>query len=128
MSEMEEAVVESEKAYTLRELNDEDLYTVVEIIGKVLPDDAKEAFAQAVNAGVPVEKVGGMVAFDIVRLILKNLKAVKDEVYSFLSDLSGIPADDIRKMPFGTTPRMLKEVFTSEKNADFFKELSGLLF
>lgn len=110
-----------EKPYTLRELNDEDLYTVIEILGIVLPDDAKEAFAQAVSGEKSLKEIGGLVAFDMLRLILKNFSAVKPQVYSFLSDLSGIPVDDIRKMPFGTTPKMLKEVF--QENASFFKEL-----
>lgn len=116
----------AEKPYTLRRLNDEDLFTVVEIIGIALPEEAKAAFAQAVTGGNVVKR-GGMVAFDIVKFIMKNIKACKNEVYSLLSDLSGIPADEIRKMPFGTTPKLLKEVFENEKDSDFFTELSKLL-
>lgn len=116
----------TEKPYTLRRLNDEDLFTIVEIIGTALPDEAKEAFAQTVTGG-DVVKRGGMVAFDIVKFIMKNIKACKNEVYSLLSDLSGIPAEEIRTMPFGTTPKMLKEVFENEKDTDFFTELSKLL-
>ena len=125
-----EEVVEEVKPYTLRELNDEDLYTMVEIIGAVLPDDAKEAFIQNTDGNgekKPFEIIGKMVAFDMVRLILKNMKTVKNEVYALLSDLSGIPADEIKKMPFGTTPKMLKEVFQNKNNTNFFKELFGLL-
>lgn len=116
----------NEKPYTLRELCDEDLYSLLAILGEVIPDDAKDAFAQIVTGEKTLQQVGGMVAFDMVRLIMKNFKTVKSEVYDFLSDLSGIPADKIRKMPFGTTPTMLKEVFEDAKNADFFKELSKL--
>lgn len=116
----------AEKTYTLRRLNDEDLFTVVEIIGIALPEEAKAAFAQAVTDGNVVKR-GGMVAFDVVKFIMKNIKACKNEVYSLLSDLSGIPADEIRKMPFGTTPKMLKEIFENEKDSDFFTELSKLL-
>jgi len=122
-----EAAVEKEKPYTLRDLNDEDLYTVLEILAIALPDEAKEAFAQkvgdALEKGGKIEEVGIQVVFDMVKFVIKNLKAVKSEVYAFLSGLSGIPADDIRKMPFGTTPAMLKEAFTNPKNADFFTEL-----
>lgn len=116
----------NEKPYTLRELCDEDLYSLLAILGAVIPDDAKDAFAQIVTGEKTLQQVGGMVAFDMVRLIMKNFKTVKSEVYDFLSDLSSIPADKIRKMPFGTTPTMLKEVFEDAKNADFFKELSKL--
>ena len=134
---METAVAEevAEKPYTLRDLCDEDLYTVTEIIAKALPDEAKNVFAQKyAEEKSKVEKdeqekvdmgelVGAMVGFDIIRFILKNIKSIKEEVYSLLSDLSGIPAADIKKMPFGTTPKMIKEVFTNAKNTDFFKEL-----
>lgn len=116
----------AEKPYTLRRLNDEDLFTVVEIIGIALPEEAKAAFAQAVTDGNVVKR-GGAVAFDIVKFIMKNIKACKNEVYALLSDLSGIPAEEIRKMPFGTTPKMLKEIFENEKDSDFFTELSKLL-
>ena len=116
----------AEKPYTLRRLNDEDLFTVVEIIGIALPEEAKAAFAQAVADGNVVKR-GGAVAFDIVKFIMKNIKACKNEVYSLLSDLSGIPADEIKKMPFGTTPKMLKEIFENEKDSDFFTEVSKLL-
>lgn len=125
--EIKNEQTEAKKPYTLRDLNDEDIYTVIEILGKALPEEAKESFAQAVTSEdgkkKPLEKIGGMIGFDIFRFIMKNMKAVKDEVYAFLSDLSDIPAEDIKKMPFGTTPRMLKEVIENERNADFFKEL-----
>ena len=121
-----------EKTYTLRELYDEDIYPVVEILGKVLPESIRENFSQVANdlLGSEVKKtdeqVGGMVAFDILKHILKNFSTVKDDVYAFLSSLSGIPSEEIKKMPFGTTPKMLKEVFTNPNNASFFKELSKL--
>lgn len=126
MSKEEIKDTTAEKPYTLRRLNDEDLFTVVEIIGIALPEEAKAAFAQAV-AGGDVVKRGGMVAFDIVKFIMKNIKACKNEVYALLSDLSGIPAEEIRTMPFGTTPKMLKEIFENEKDSGFFTELSKLL-
>lgn len=129
MSKLENKVeaVEEVKPYTLRELEDEDLYTVLEIVGKVLPDDAKEAFSQAVSNGkVSLEEVGGKVAFDLIKYILKNFKSVKNEVYAFLSDLSGLSAEEIRKMPFGTTPAMLKEVFLNKNNSSFLTGFSKL--
>ena len=131
----EVAEVVAEKPYTLRDLCDEDLYTVTEIIAKALPDEAKKVFAQKYAEKKAkaekdkkkkvdmVELVGAMVGFDIIRFILSNIKSIKEEVYALLSDLSGIPAADIKKMPFGTTPKMIKEVFTNERNTDFFKEL-----
>ena len=124
------AVESTAKPYTLRRLNDEDLFTVVEILGAALPEEAKQAFAQKFTGEKTeqnVEKRGAMIGFDIVKYIMKNIKACKAEVYALLSDLSGIPAEEIKKMPFGTTPNMLKEIFQNEKDTDFFTELSKLL-
>ena len=103
---METAVAEEvvEKPYTLRDLCDEDFYTVTEIIAKALPDEAKNAFAQKYTEEKAkaendkkgktdlIELVGAMVGFDIIRFILKNIKSIKEEVYDLLSELSGIPA------------------------------------
>lgn len=117
-----------EKPYTLRELCDEDLYTVLAILGEIIPDDAKKTFVQAVSGKATLDFKGKLVAFDMCRVILKNMgrEEVKVKVYAFLSDLSGIPAAEIRKMPFGTTPAMVKEIFEDAKNVDFFKGLLEL--
>lgn len=121
---VEEAV---KKPYTLRDLNDEDIYPLCEIIGKVLPDDMKEAFVQLVSGEKSLKDTGIMVVFDLGKLILKNFGSVKTEMYGLLSDMSGIPVEELKKMPFGTTPRMIKDIFQDAKNTDFFKELSEFL-
>jgi len=125
-----EEVVKKEKPYTLRDLNDEDIYPLCEIIGKVLPDDMKESFVQIMDSENPMEslkEIGIMVAFDLGKLILKNFSSVKTEMYALLSDMSGIPVEELKKMPFGTTPRMIKDIFQGAKNTDFCKELSEFL-
>lgn len=122
-----EELVEVKKPYTLRDLTDEDIYPVADIIGKVLPDDMKEAFVQVMNGEKSLKETGIMVVFDLGKLVLRNFSSVKAEMYAFLSSLSGIPEEELRKMPFGTTPKMIKEVFQDAKKTDFFKELSELL-
>jgi hypothetical protein len=133
MSKIEEVKIEEvveetvKKPYTLRDLNDEDIYPLCEIIGKVLPDDMKEAFVQIMSGEKSLKDTGIMVVFDLGKLILKNFSSVKTEMYGLLSDMSGIPVEELKKMPFGTTPRMIKDIFQDAKNTDFFKELSGFL-
>lgn len=123
-----EAVKEvKEKAYTLRELCDEDIYPIVDILDKTLPDDIKAAFKQILSGGENLEAVGGMVVIDIARLVVKNIGKAKEEIYGFLSDMSGIPAEQLKKMPFGTTPKMIYDLFGSVKNTDFFMAVSESL-
>ena len=62
------------------------------------------------------------VVMELGLIISRNLKKVKDDVYALLSDLSGIPADQIRTMPFGTTPKMIWSVVKDIKNQSFFED------
>ena len=126
-TEQELEEVKVGKPYTLRDLTDEDIYPLCEIIGKVLPDDMKEAFVQIMSGEKSLKDTGIMVVFDLGKLILKNFSSVKTEMYGLLSDMSGIPVEELKKMPFGTTPRMIKDIFQDAKNTDFFKELSEFL-
>lgn len=135
----EEMIVEKtvEKPYTLRPLYDEELYTILDIIEKLCPEDIRPIFIKAMEkftkkeaeAGDDkdmLEKLANDFGMDVVMelglVIIRNMKNVKDDVYALLSDLSGIPADQIRKMPFGTTPRMIMDVVKDERNRDFFGE------
>ena len=123
-----EAVKEvKEKPYTLRELCDEDIYPVVDILDKTLPEDVKSAFRQMLSGEESPEAVGGMVVIDIARMVVKNIGKAKEEIYGFLSDLSGIPVEQLKKMPFGTTPRMIYDLFRDVKNGDFFMAVSESL-
>lgn len=115
---------EMKKPYTLRPLCDEDLYPVLGIISKVFPDELSEAFVNVVTREKSIEEIGYDVGFKLVVAIVKNLPKIGDEVYDFLSDLSGIPSDEIRKMPFGTTPKMIWDIYHEVKNLDFFGDAS----
>ena len=68
-----------------------------------------------------------MVVYKIAVAVLKNASAIPDKIYPLLSDLSGIPADEIPEMPFGTTPSMIWDIVADAKNASFFRALSKLL-
>ena len=131
--------VTNEKPYTLRRLNDEDMWPVLDIIGKVFPDDVSKLIAATMldvsegsttdkdKLNKAVSKVGADVLVKLVVAVLKNMKLVKDDVYTLLSGVSGIPVEDMKKMPFGTTPMMIWDIVKNESNADFFTAVSKLL-
>lgn len=132
---IEEAAVETaiEKPYTLRKLKDSDLWLVLDIIAKVFPDDLSEIFVsvfakdeKAKDTKKSLRDIGVTSATKIVSAIIKNMPIVKDEVYALLSALSGIAADEIKEMGFGTTPMMLYDVLTDAKNTGFFRVVSKL--
>lgn len=115
-----------ERPYTLRRLRDKDLWPVLDIIGKVFPDELSTVFAQLVSKEKTVEEVGVTVVMRLVVAVIKNINKVHDEVYAFLSDVSGIHAAEIEEMEFGTTPMMIWDIVRNEKNNDFFGAASKL--
>lgn len=130
-------------AYTLRPLCDEDLYSLLDIIAKLCPQDLKpillklegkrkeveilmsedgEAEEKQKIVADMVNDIGVDVVMDLALTVIRNLKTVKDDVYALLSDLSGLPAEQIRKMGFGTTPKMIWSVVKDVKNQSFFED------
>ena len=116
-----------EKPYTLRDLTDEDMYPVIDIIATVFPEDMTPIIMNVMSGEKNLEEVGAATIIQIVRAILKNIGIIKDDLYAFLGDMAGVPADDIRKMPFGTTPMMIWDIVNDVKGADFFKVVSKSL-
>lgn len=148
MSNVENNVVEmqetnqeatQEKPYTLRRLNDEDMWPVLDIIARVFPDDVSKLIAATMlditegdaadkdKVNKAISKVGADVVVKLMVAVLKNMKLVKNDVYTLLSGVSGIPVEELKKMPFGTTPMMVWDIVKNESNADFFSAVSKLL-
>lgn len=125
--EMTEEVTEEVKPYKLRILKDKDFFPMLDIITATLPDDLADVFVQLATGEKSVDEIGGMVVYKIAVSVLKNVSAIPDKIYPLLSDLSGIPADEIPEMPFGTTPSMIWDIVADAKNASFFRALSKLL-
>ena len=115
-----------ERSYTLRRLTDCDLFPILDILGKVLPDDLAAVLMQVVSKEKSLKEVGVVVVVRLVKAIFSNMGKVKDELYELLSDVSGIPVAELAEMPFGTTPMMVWDIVNNEKNAGFFKVLSKL--
>lgn len=115
-----------ERTYTLRRLKDCDLFPILDILGKVLPDDLAAVLMQVVSKEKNLNEIGAVVVVRLVKAIFKNVGKVKDELYSLLSDVSGVPVPELAEMPFGTTPMMVWDIINNEKNVGFFKVLSKL--
>lgn len=109
-----------EKPYTLRRLDGEDLWAVLDIAGKVLPDDLAPMFADVVTSNKKPENVGSMVILRAVSSVIKNAGKARKEVYAFLRSVSGMTDKEINALGLAAVPRMLWDIYTAEKNADFF--------
>ena len=109
-----------EKPYTLRRLDGDDLWTVLEIAGKVLPDDLAPMFANIVTGNAKPEKVGSTIVLRVVSTVIKNAGKARKEVYAFLHSVSGLTDKEINALGLTAVPRMLWDIYTAEKNSDFF--------
>ena len=127
MEEINAEETATAKPYTLRSLKDRDLFPMLDIITTVLPDDLSEIFVSLVTGEKSVNEIGGIAVYKIAIAVLKNVSNMPEKIYPLLSDLTGIPADEIPEMPFGTTPNMIWDIVKDAKNASFFKELSKSL-
>lgn len=112
------------KPYTLRKLNGDDLFTILAIAGKVLPEDLASLFVNNKKGEANIEELGGVVGVRIVSAILKDIGKVKKEVYAFLCDVSGLTKEEINALGLFAIPNMVWEIYNSEKNADFFGQFT----
>lgn len=115
-----------ERPYTIRSLKNGDLWTVVQILGKILPEELKQAFVQVASGNANVKEIGGMVVCDMAVMITKNAHKAQAEVDAFCADLIGKSVEELNEMEFGTTALILVDVFGDAKNTSFFKVLSKL--
>lgn len=111
---------ETKKPYTLRRLDGEDLWPVLDIVGKVLPEDLAPVFTKIATGKKSAAEVGGVVVFRLVSAIVKDIKKVKTEVYEFLTSVSGLTKDEINALGLMAVPKMIWEIYNAEK--DFFDQ------
>lgn len=116
-----------EKPYTLRNLKDGDLFPLLQIFKKIGIKDFKDAFFQVAEGEKSLKDLGILATIDMADILIGNLGKAEEEIYSLWSSISGIPAEEIREMEFGTLPMMIVDTFKGVKNTTFFKVLSRLL-
>lgn len=123
------------KRYELRDLKADDLFAMLKIINKIGLKEAKECFnsieiKQAISADdgkdeAFVSAVGMHVMFEVANLIVSRLPECKDELYTFLSSLSGMKAKEIADMSMVDFYDMIMEVVKHPNFKDFFQRLVG---
>lgn len=147
IEEVVEAAVEEavERPYTLRKLMDADLFPLLQLLRKLGVKDFKNAILKAkdtikfngneydneeekAKALRELQESSGIdLMLDMADLVISKIDTHSDAIYDFFSTLSGIPADEIKKMEFGTLPLMVYDTFYEVRNTAFFKVLSKLL-
>ena len=132
--------------YELRKLQSKDAFSMLRIINKigvkefkgVLESDAvKQAIAstttpQPTASGEPepkaeTDKIGMTVALEIVNVLIMNIPSCEDDIYTFLSSLSGLKKKDVQELEMNMFFSMIMDVFKKQEFASFFGDVSKLV-
>lgn len=120
--------VEIERPYKLRPLKDSDLFPMLKILRKVGIGEFKSVFSHFVEDRKGNEKsekeIGMAAVVEAVEILVSNIPNAETEIYNLWSELSGIKAEIIREMEFGTLPMMIMDTFMNARGTSFFKVLS----
>lgn len=129
-------VIKTAKAYELRDLCAEDVFPMFKIISKIgikefkscfESEDVKEAINGTANGeNVDINSIGVAVAIDIAGVIIANIPNAKEDIYLFLSQISGMTKDEISVLPIATFAEMIIDVVKKEEFKDFFGVVSKL--
>ncbi|MGL4484661.1 MAG: hypothetical protein ACRCUS_06890 [Anaerovoracaceae bacterium] len=140
VQENEEGKLQEEiqvKPYTLRRISAEDVFTMSSIIGKIGVDEVLEALDVASlnkkSDMTPEEKekelmqVGIQRAGKLAQVVLKNINKCKEQVFSFISNVSGMTDTEVRELEPAVFLEMLVDLFKKEEFANFMKVVFKLL-
>ena len=127
--------------FELRTLKSDDLFPMFVILSKIgfkdlkeiiTPDkikDMKSMISQKDDEDENTDAttmLGVSVVMEVVSIIMKNLPFCKNEIYTFLSGLSGMTVKEIGNLDMVTFTEMIVAVVQKQEFKDFFKVVSKL--
>ena len=126
--------VEPENKYELRKLEAKDIAPMASILSKIGMKEIKGCFSPAdmhsltdgKNAEESIAAVGAAVMFEMAGVILGNYERCQNDIFRFLSSLSGIDMKQIESLPIDTFTEMVIDVVKKEEFKDFMKVVSKL--
>lgn len=126
---MEEAAT---KKYELRNLQSKDVFGMVRVIKKIGVSEFKKCFnAETLKSLTSnesdVEVIGMAMFLDIADVIICNADNAENEIYKFLSNISGMEIEEIASLDMTTFIEMIMDVFKKEEFKDFIGVASRLL-
>ncbi len=112
--------------FNLRKLNTADVFKMIRIISKCGISEFKRCFllGNIAKEKKDEESVGLNVAIEIAGIVADNLPKCENEIYSFLSGISGIDEKEIANLEPAETANMIFELVHKEEFSDFFTAVS----
>lgn len=145
---VETAEPERVKPYTFRRLNSTDLFLMIKIISKIGLDELTQVFeGDAIKALIAQAKqmkssendeqteqpknqnfvVGVGIALKLVNKILEHIPLCEQEIYTLLSKVSGMRAEEVQNLSIDVFMEMILDFIMKEEFKDFFKVASGCI-
>lgn len=127
----------------LRELKSSDVFPMVQILNKVgfkelktvlTPDKVKdmmksfkEAGSETTEDGVDKSTILGFnLILEIVGIVMNNLPSCEEDLYRFISGVSGLSVQEIADLPMGDFAEVIIAIVQKQEFRDFFKAVSKL--
>lgn len=116
------------KIYDLRPLKASDMGMICKALSKIGIREFKECFqlGDLKDAKENVEAIGFGVLFDIAGIIIEHIPDAEKEIQTVLASLTGMPAEEIKALPFADYGEMIIEVVTKDDFKDFFGRVMKL--
>ena len=117
--------------YTVRNLCSRDIFPMSKIISKIGFSRLKECFESdsmkdMINTK-NAESVGIAFAIEIAGILLENLSLCEQEIYSFLSDITGESVDDLKSDSMSDFAELIFSVVKKDEFSDFISVVSRLI-
>lgn len=122
-----------EKKYELRSPKADDMFLMFRILSKVGVKNLKNCFSTGdVMAALhgegkkDSEAVGLSVALEIASVLMEHMEDAKKDIFTFLSNLSGMKVSEIAALEMADFAQMVIEVIQLEGFRDFFQRVIAL--
>lgn len=136
----------SEATFEFRKLKADDVFPMFQLLSKIGLKDIKESLDPAVVAKIAkafsadkkadqkeqtnlediVYSVGFSITLDIANILIGNLANCKNEIYTLLSNVSGMKKSEIADLDFVTFTEMIIAFVKKEEFKDFIWVVSKL--
>lgn len=126
-------------ALEMRDLQGDDLFTLLAIVGKLdIKDELLSLFGGGEQEPLPtdltdeqreaeIEKRGMKIVANLLQNILMNLGKVKGDINAFLADLTGVSVNEVQTLNLAEYTKLLKDFFTKKDLTDFFASIASLM-
>lgn len=113
----------------LRELKFQDVFTISRIIKKTgIKDEIKGIFYDKVDeSGMENTDVTQEQGLQLALILFENIHRAENEIYEFLSDLSGIDKEKILELSLDETMKLLLSFGQMEGIGNFFGSAAKLM-